>query len=81
MALNESESGLSLLYSIAEVLETTSEHAVVQMFSSSDNITWLRTDQRKTVPLSKIIVNNHKEISPFTIDIIWHMVSIDMHDN
>ena len=58
VALNESESGSSLLYSIAEVLETTSEHAVVQMFSSVNNITWLRTEQRKTVPLSEIIVNN-----------------------
>ena len=38
--------------------KTTSEHTVIQMFSSVDNITWIRTEQRKTVPLSQIIVNN-----------------------
>ena len=38
--------------------KTTSEHTVIQMFSSVDNITWVRTEQRKTVSLSKIIVNN-----------------------
>ena len=70
--LNESGSGSSLLYSIAEVLETTSEHAVVQMFSFVDNITWLRTEQRKTVPLSKIIVNNINMIKKIHFSVIFH---------
>ena len=81
VALNESESGSSLLYSIAEILETTSEHTVVQMFSSSDNVTWLRTDQRKTVPLFKIIVNNitmtkKNSLRQKNIEIIYRHVNI-----
>ena len=55
---NETESGLSLLYSIAEILETTSEQTVVQMFTSDDNVTCRRTEERKTISLTKIIVNN-----------------------
>ena len=43
VALNETGSGSSLLYSIAEILETTSEHTVVQMFTSDDNVTCRRT--------------------------------------
>ena len=56
--LNETGSGSSLLYSIAEILETTSEQAVVQMFTSVDNVTWRRTEERKTISLTKIIVSN-----------------------
>ena len=58
VALNETGSGSSLLYSIAEILETTSEQAVVQMFTSDDNVTWRRTEERKTISLTKIIVSN-----------------------
>ena len=81
VALNESGSGSSLLYSIAEVLETTSEHAVLQMFSAADNVTWLRTDQRRTVPLSKIIVNNitmtkKNSLRQKTIETIYRHVNI-----
>ena len=81
VALNESGSGSSLLYSIAEVLETTSEHAVLQMFSAADNVTWLRTDQRMTVPLSKIIVNNitmtkKNSLRQKTIETIYRHVNI-----
>ena len=81
VALNESESGSFLLYSIAKVLETTSEHAVLQMFSAADNVTWLRTDQRMTVPLSKIIVNNitmtkKNSLRQKTIETIYRHVNI-----
>ena len=36
VALNETGSVSSLLYSIAEILEITSEYVVVQMFTSDD---------------------------------------------
>ena len=80
-ALNESGNGSSLLYFIAEILETTSEHAVLQMFSAADNVTWLRTDQRRTVPLSKIIVNNitmtkKNSLRQKTIETIYRHVNI-----
>ena len=58
VALNETGSGSSLLYSIAEILETTSEHVVVQMFTSDDNVTCRRTEERKNISLTKIIVSN-----------------------
>ena len=58
VVLNETESGWSLPYSIAEILETTSEHAVVQMFTSDDNVTCRRTEERKNISLTKIIVSN-----------------------
>ena len=58
VALNETGSESSLLYSIAEILKTTSEHAVVQMFTSDDNVTWRRTEERKNISLTKIIVSN-----------------------
>ena len=58
MIFNVSRSGTFLLYSIAEILQTTSEHVVVQMFTSDDSVTWRRTEERKTIPLVKVIVSN-----------------------
>ena len=73
MALNESKSALSSLLHCRGL--------AVQMFSSSDNVTWLRTDQRKTVPLFKIIVNNitmtkKNSLRQKNIEIIYRHVNI-----
>ena len=81
IAINESDTGSSLLFSIAEVLESTSESVVAQMFSSPDGITWGRTDERRTISLSKIIVGNITMTQKNTLkqkskDIIYKHINI-----
>jgi len=81
VAINESGTGSSLLYSIAEVLESTSENVVAQMFMSTDGVTWRRTEERRTISLSKIIVGNITMTQKNTLkqkskDIIYKHINI-----
>ena len=81
VTLNETESESPLLYSIAEILETTSKQTVVQMFTSDDNVTWRRTEERKTISLTKIIVSNitmtkKNGLKQKTIESIYRLVNI-----
>ena len=81
IAINESDTGSSLLFSIAEVLESKSENVLAQMFTSADGVTWRRTEERRTISLSKIIVGNITMTQKNTLkqkskDIIYKHINI-----
>ena len=72
--MNESGTGSSHLSSIAEVLESTPENVVTQMFTCTDGFTWRRREERRTISLS--IITQKNTLKQKLTDIIYQYLNI-----